>query len=129
MNPSDRKYTKEHEWIRPEGDSGNLIGITHYAQDHLGDVVYLDLPAVGANLVQFDKLGEVESVKAVSDLFSPISGEVVEINQDAVDHPELVNDDPYGKGWLLRVRASDPSEFDKLLTVEQYDALLKDTGG
>lgn len=129
MNPSDRKYTKEHEWIRPDGDSGNLIGITHYAQDHLGDVVYLDLPSAGTNLVQFDKLGEVESVKAVSDLFSPISGEVLEVNQDAVDHPELVNEDPYGKGWLLRVRASDPSEFDTLLTVEQYDSLLKDTGG
>lgn len=129
MNPSGRKYTKEHEWIRPDGDSGNLIGITHYAQDHLGDVVYLDLPSAGTNLVQFDKLGEVESVKAVSDLFSPISGEVLEVNQDAVDHPELVNEDPYGKGWLLRVRASDPSEFDTLLTVEQYDSLLKDTGG
>ena len=129
MNPSDRKYTKEHEWIRPDGDSGNLIGITHYAQDHLGDVVYLDLPSAGTNLVQFDKLGEVESVKAVSDLFSPISGGVLEVNQDAVDHPELVNEDPYGKGWLLRVRASDPSEFDTLLTVEQYDSLLKDTGG
>lgn len=129
MNPSDRKYTKEHEWIRPGGDSGNLIGITHYAQDHLGDVVYLDLPAAGTNLVQFDKLGEVESVKAVSDLFSPISGEVLEANQDAVEHPERVNEDPYGKGWLLRVRASDPSEFDGLLTVEQYDSLLKDTGG
>ena len=129
MNPSDRKYTKEHEWIRPDGDSGNLIGITHYAQDHLGDVVYLDLPSAGTNLVQFDKLGEVESVKAVSDLFSPISGGVLEVNQDAVDHPELVNEDPYGKGWLLRVWASDPSEFDTLLTVEQYDSLLKDTGG
>ena len=129
MNPSDRKYTKEHEWIRPDGDSDNLIGITDYAQEHLGDVVYLDLPKAGANIVQFDKMGEVESVKAVSDLFSPISGEVVEINQDAVDHPELVNEDPYGRGWLLRVRASDPGEFDKLLSVDQYDALLKDTGG
>ena len=128
MNPTDRKYSKEHEWIKPEGDSGSLVGVTHYAQDHLGDVVYLDLPPVGTGLVQFAKLGEVESVKAVSDVWSPISGEVLEVNQNVIDHPELVNEDPYGKGWLLRVRASDVRELDNLLTSEQYGAFLLETG-
>ncbi len=128
MNPTDRKYSKEHEWIKPEGDKGSLVGVTHYAQDHLGDVVYLDLPPVGTGLVQFAKLGEVESVKAVSDVWSPISGEVLEVNQNVIDHPELVNEDPYGKGWLLRVRASDVTELDNLLTAEQYEAFLLETG-
>ena len=129
MNPSDRKYTKEHEWIILEGDSGSLVGITHYAQEQLGDVVYLDLPSAGTQLVQLDKLGEVESVKAVSDLFSPISGEVLEVNQDAMDHPELVNEDPYDRGWLLRIQASDPKEFDSLLTAEEYDSLVNEATG
>lgn len=128
MNPTDRKYSKEHEWVRPEVESGVLVGVTHYAQDHLGDVVYLDLPPVGTGLVQFAKLGEVESVKAVSDIFSPISGEVLELNQDAIDHPELVNEDPYGKGWLLRVNASDVMELENLLNAEQYDAFLLEAG-
>ena len=128
MNPTDRKYSKEHEWVKLDGDSGGLVGVTHYAQDHLGDVVYLDIPPVGTDLVQFAKLGEVESVKAVSDVFSPISGEILEVNQDAIDHPELVNEDPYGKGWLLRVRASDIKELDNLLTSEQYEAFLLEAG-
>ena len=124
MNPTDRKYSKEHEWIKLEEGSRGLLGITHFAQEQLGDVVFLDLPGPGTQLQQSSKLGEVESVKAVSDIYSPVSGEVTEVNQDAVDHPELVNEDPYGRGWLLRVELQNPSELDSLLTAEQYDALL-----
>lgn len=124
MNPVDRKYSKEHEWIKVDQGAGGLVGITHYAQDQLGDVVYLDLPGVGTRLGQHGKLGEIESVKTVSDIFSPVSGEVVEINQEAVDRPELVNEDPYGNGWLLRVEINDPSEMDALLTAEQYETFL-----
>ncbi len=121
--PSELRYTKEHEWIRADGDIGT-IGITDYAQDQLGDIVYLDLPAVGATLAQNDKLGEIESVKAVSDLYAPVSGEVLEVNQEAVDEPEAVNDEPYGKGWLIKLRLSDASELDAMLTNEAYDELI-----
>ena len=121
--PADLRYSQEHEWVRVEGDTGT-IGITDYAQDQLGDIVYLDLPAVGAAVVQHERMGEIESVKAVSDLFSPMGGEVVEVNQAAVDAPELVNEEPYGRGWLLKVRLSDASELDKLLTAEAYDELI-----
>ncbi len=127
MNPTDRKYSREHEWIKVEEGSRGLVGITHFAQDQLGDVVYLDLPRVGTRLRQSAKLGEVESVKAVSDVYSPISGEVVEVNPDVIDHPEVVNEDPYGRGWLLRVEIQDLSELDNLLTAEQYEAYLRET--
>ena len=126
MNPTDRKYSKEHEWIKLEEGSRGLVGITHFAQDQLGDVVYLDLPPVGTRLEQSAKLGEVESVKAVSDIYSPVKAEVVEINQDVIDHPEVVNDDPYERGWLLRVEVQDVVELDGLLTAEQYDAFLSE---
>ena len=118
--PADLKYTKEHEWVRVEGDVG-VIGITDYAQDQLGDIVYLDLPAAGANVAQYAKMGEIESVKAVSDLYSPVSGEIVGVNQEAVDAPELVNSDAYGRGWLIKVRFSNPGEIDALLSAEAYD--------
>ena len=121
--PPDLRYSSEHEWVRVEGDAG-MIGVTDYAQDQLGDIVYLDLPAAGATLTQFGKMGEIESVKAVSDLYSPIGGEVVEVNQEAVDAPELVNNDAYGRGWLIRVRLSDPAELDKLLSADAYDELI-----
>jgi glycine cleavage system H protein len=121
--PADLRYTKEHEWVRVEGDRGS-VGVSDYAQDQLGDIVYLDLPAAGATLTQFGKMGEIESVKAVSDLYSPIGGEVVEVNQEAVDSPELVNNDAYGRGWLIKVRLSDTSELDKLLSAEAYDELI-----
>ena len=121
--PTELRYTKEHEWIRAEGDIGT-IGITDYAQDQLGDLVYLDLPAAGASLAQNDKLGEIESVKAVSDLYAPVSGEVLEVNQEAVDEPEAVNEEPYGKGWLIKVRLSNASELDAMLTNEAYDELI-----
>ena len=127
MNPNDRRYSKEHEWIKLESDSAGLMGITHFAQDSLGDVVYLDLPVAGTHLEQAAKLGEVESVKAVSDLYSPVTGVVVEANQDAIDHPEIVNEDPYDRGWLLRVEIQNSSELDSLLSAEQYDAFLRES--
>ena len=103
MNPSDRKYSKEHEWAKVEAQGLIVIGITHYAQDQLGDVVFLDLPSTGAKVEQYKKLGEIESVKAVSDIFAPIGGQVVEVNQAVVDHPEVVNEDPFDGGWLVKV--------------------------
>ncbi len=121
--PPDLRYTKEHEWVSLEGDTGS-VGITDFAQDQLGDIVYLDLPAAGAPLTQFGKLGEIESVKAVSDLFSPVSGEVAEVNQEAIDSPELVNQEPYGRGWLIKVRLSDPGEIEGLLLAEAYSAFV-----
>ena len=124
--PADLRYSKEHEWVRAEGDTAT-VGITDYAQDQLGDIVYLDLPAARANVTQLEKLGEIESVKAVSDLYSPVSGEVVEVNQEAVDSPELVNNDAYGRGWLIKVRMSDSSELDKLLTAQAYEELVMRT--
>jgi glycine cleavage system H protein len=121
--PTDRRYTKEHEWVRLENGLGT-VGITDYAQDQLGDIVYLDLPSPGTQVKQLDKLGEIESVKAVSDLYSPVSGEVVEVNQEVNDRPELVNRSPYEEGWLVRVRLADLAEVDNLLTAEQYDELI-----
>jgi glycine cleavage system H protein len=120
-SPDDRKYSKEHEWLLAEGDTAT-IGITDYAQDQLGDIVYVDLPEAGATVTQFEKMGEIESVKAVSDLYTPASGEVVEVNQLAIEKPELVNSDPYGQGWLIRIRLSDPSEIGKLMSAADYDA-------
>jgi glycine cleavage system H protein len=122
-SPTDRRYTEEHEWVRVEDDLGT-VGITDYAQDQLGDIVYLDLPSPGTRVKQLDKLGEIESVKAASDLYSPVGGEVVEVNQEIIDKPELVNQSPYDEGWLVRLRLADPAEVDKLLTAEQYDELI-----
>jgi len=121
--PTDRRYTKEHEWLRVD-DGVGTVGVTDYAQDQLGDIVYLDLPAPGTPVKQFEKLGEIESVKAVSDLYSPVSGEVVDVNEAVADHPELVNQSPYEDGWLVRVRLADLAELEALLTAEQYDALI-----
>lgn len=125
MNPTDRKYSKEHEWVKLEAGGLALVGLTHYAQEQLGDVVYLDLPKPGTRVQQFKKLGEVESVKAVSEIFSPVSGEVVETNAALQKQPELVNQDPYGEGWLLRVRLADPKELDALMTASEYEALVQ----
>ena len=122
-SPADRRYTKEHEWVRVQDDLGT-VGITDYAQDQLGDVVYVDLPPPGTQVKQLNKLGEIESVKAVSDLYSPVSGEVVAVNQEVIDRPELVNQSPYEEGWLVRVRLADPAELDNLLTAKQYDELI-----
>ena len=121
--PQELRYSKEHEWVRLEGDTA-LIGITDYAQEELGDVVYLNLPKVGSRLTHSVKMGEVESVKAVSDLFSPVSGQVSAVNQAALDSPELVNKDPYGEGWLVRATAVDPAELGSLLTAAAYESFL-----
>jgi len=122
-SPDDRNYSKEHEWLKIDGDAAT-IGITDYAQQQLGDVVYVDLPEPGATIAQFEKMGEIESVKAVSDLFTPASGEVLEVNQAVVEEPEVVNSDPHGAGWLLRVRLTDASEAGKLLSAAEYDAFV-----
>ena len=126
MISDDCKYTQEHEWVKVEGiESGEaLIGITDYAQDQLGDIVYLELPQLGAVVKQLDKMGEVESVKAVSDLFSPISGNVIESNTALNDHPELVNEDPFGKGWLIRVTMSIANELDGLMSASGYQSYI-----
>lgn len=106
-----------------EGDIGT-VGITDYAQDQLGDVVFVDLPAPGSHVAYLEKFGEIESVKAVSELFSPVTGEVVEVNAALTDNPQLVNESPYEDGWMLRVRLEDPSEVDRLLSAEEYEAFL-----
>ena len=124
-SPDDRRYSKEHEWLKIDADVA-IIGITDYAQDQLGDVVYVDLPPAGTQIKQFEKMGEIESVKAVSDLYSPASGEVVELNQRVVEHPELVNSDAHGDGWLLRVRLADEKELDALMSASDYDAFIAD---
>ncbi len=123
-HPSELRYTIEHEWVRVEDDGTATIGVTFFAQDQLGDVVYIVLPAVGTTLQAGARMGEIESVKSVSDLYVPVSGEVLETNQDVIEHPERVNEDPHGAGWMVRVRMSDPSEVDRLLTNEQYDSAI-----
>jgi len=122
-SPPELKYTKEHEWVKVE-DGVGTVGVTDYAQDQLGDIVYVDLPAVGAQVTRLEKFGEIESVKAVSELFSPVSGEVAEANAALADKPQLVNESPYGEGWMIRVRLSDPGELDGLMTAAQYDEYL-----
>jgi glycine cleavage system H protein len=118
-NPSDRRYTTEHEWIKPDGEL-YVIGITAFAQDQLGDIVYVELPKVGDQVESGKAFGVIESVKTASDLYAPVSGEVVEVNSDLVDQPQSVNDDPYEAGWIIKIRAADPAEVDQLLTAEQY---------
>ncbi len=117
--PDDLKYHPEHDWARIEGDEATL-GITWFAQDALGELVHYEPPALGAAVAKDESYGEVESVKAVSDLVSPLSGEVLDVNQKAVDEPETVNEDPYGEGWLIRIRMSDPSEADSLMDAAAY---------
>jgi glycine cleavage system H protein len=119
--PDDLSYSKEHEWVRQDG-SRATIGITSFAADELGDIVFVELPEVGATLSQFATFGVVESVKAVSDLYAPVSGEVVEVNEALRDAPELLNSDPFGEGWIARVEISDRSELDALLDADGYAA-------
>jgi glycine cleavage system H protein len=121
--PSDLHYTKDHEWIRVDGEEA-VIGITAYAAEQLGDIVFVELPKVGASLDQFATFGVVESVKAVSDLFAPVGGEVTATNDALTASPELVNSDPYGEGWMLRVKLADPAQADDLLGADAYDALI-----
>lgn len=124
MYPKDRKYSKEHEWVLLEDDGRALVGITEYAQEQLGDVVFVELPDVGTRVGQFDKMGEVESVKAVSDIYCPVCGEVDQTNDELLDHPELVNDDPYDKGWMIRLAGVNENDVDGLLTAEEYETYL-----
>jgi glycine cleavage system H protein len=124
--PDDQKYSRDHEWVRVDESGIATVGITDFAQDQLGDIVYLGLPEVGVQVRQAEKCGEVESVKSVSELYSPVSGEVVEINELAVDSPELVNQSAYGDGWLWQVRLDNPAELENLLSAEEYRELIKD---
>jgi glycine cleavage system H protein len=128
MYPADLKYTKEHEWIRMEGDKGR-VGITHHAQNALGDVVFVELPKVGRTLKQMETFGAVESVKAVSDLYCPVSGSVVEANTALEKQPELVNKDCYGAGWMIMVKVANPKELGKLMDAKAYEAYLAAEGG
>ncbi len=123
-SPEDNRYAKSHEYVHLEGDVAT-IGITDYAQKELGDVVFVELPQVGSQLDAVDELGSIESVKAVSELFSPVSGEVVEVNEALADNPALINSDPYGDGWMVRIRVSDPTEIDELMTAEEYDEYIE----
>ena len=123
--PEELKYHREHDWARVEGDTATL-GVTWYAQDALGELVHYEPPDVGSSLARDESYGEVESVKAVSDLIAPLSGEVVEVNQAVVEAPETVNSDPYGQGWLVKIKLSDPGEVDDLLDVQAYKKLLED---
>jgi len=121
--PDDLRYHSEHDWARVDGDEATL-GITWFAQDSLGELVHFEPPEAGGSVAKDQSYGEVESVKAVSDLISPLSGDVVEVNQKVVDEPETVNDDPYGEGWLIRIRLSEPAEVDALLDAATYQAQL-----
>jgi glycine cleavage system H protein len=123
--PDELRYHPEHDWARVDGDEA-VLGITWYAQDSLGELVHYEAPQVGATIAKDGTYGEVESVKAVSDVVAPLSGEVVAVNDRVVDAPETVNEDPYGEGWLIRIRLSDPSEVDSLLDVEGYRKLVTD---
>lgn len=122
--PEELRYTKEHEWARVEGDRAR-VGITAFAQEQLGDVVFVELPKVGATIASMKTFGVVESVKAVSDLFAPLTGEVVEVNAELAKKPELVNSDPYGQGWMLVIKLAKPAEVGELMTAEAYRRFLE----
>jgi glycine cleavage system H protein len=126
--PADLKYTKEHEWAKRDGPRVR-VGITAFAQEQLGDVVFIEVPKVGTKVTAHKPFGVVESVKAVSDLFAPVSGEVVEVNAELSNAPETINKDPYGKGWMILVAPSNPAEWDALLTAAQYEEFLAQGGG
>jgi glycine cleavage system H protein len=121
--PADLKYDKEHEWVRVDGGAAH-VGITEFAQDQLGEVVYVDLPSVGDELVAGETFGEIESVKSVSELFAPVSGLVTEVNEDLGGSPETINSDPYGAGWMVKVSLSDASQLDDLMSAEDYESFV-----
>jgi glycine cleavage system H protein len=122
--PDDVRYTKDHEWVKPRGDHF-IVGITDYAQDQLGDIVFVEMPEVGATLDREAEFGTIESVKAVSEIYMPIGGEVVAVNQGLDDSPDLLNQDPYGKGWIVEIKADDPAEMDDLMDKNAYLEMLK----
>jgi glycine cleavage system H protein len=123
MYPKELKYSKEHEWVKADGDKVR-VGVTHYAQNALGDVVFVELPEEGTSFAIGGAFGVIESVKAVSDVYSPVSGEVAAINEKLLDSPELINEDPYGEGWMIEIKLSNPDELENLLTAEEYEAFL-----
>jgi len=123
VNPKNLKYHREHDWARVEGDTA-VFGLTSFAQESLGDIVYIELPEIGTEITAGATYAEVESVKAVSDVYAPLSGSVVEVNDEVVDAPELINESPFENGWLIKVQLSDPAEQDDLMTAEEYDQLL-----
>ena len=123
MNPADLRYDREHEWVRVEGAAA-VIGISDFAQDQLGEVVYVDLPSAGDELVAGDTFGEIESVKSVSELFAPVSGTVLEVNDDLDAAPESINSDPYGAGWMVKIALADPSQLDALMSAGDYDSFV-----
>jgi glycine cleavage system H protein len=125
--PADLRYSRSHEWVRVDGNLAS-IGITDYAQAELGDIVYCDLPEIGRTIHQDEVFGSIESVKAVSDLSSPLTGEVTEINEEVIDTPETINEEPYAAGWLMIVSMEDPQEVDSLLTADQYEEFVKSQG-
>ena len=127
MNPKDYRYTKDHEWISVAGDIGS-IGITKYAQEQLGDIVSVEFPKVGFEFSAGDSLALIDSMKTTSDLYAPVSGEITEVNSELEDRPELMNEDPYGEGWILKLRIKDRSELEGLLDVDSYETLLKEEG-
>ena len=122
--PSDRRYSKEHEWALVQDDGTILVGITEFAQDELGDVVFVELPSAGSSVAQHAQMGEIESVKAVSELFSPVSGEILETNSQVETQPDLVNTSPYNDGWLVKIKPSDTTEMESLLDPDQYGKLI-----
>jgi len=122
-NPIDRKYTKDHEWIKIDGETV-ILGITNFAQDQLTDVVFVELPEVGKQIEQNGNLCVVESVKSVSDIFSPISGEIVEVNKELVNSPALINNDPFEDGWIVKLKVKDEKDLEQLMTAEEYDKFL-----
>jgi glycine cleavage system H protein len=124
MEPSDLRYHEEHEWIRIDGKQATM-GISNFAQDALGDIVFIDMPKVGSTVAAGQQIGEVESTKTTSSIYTPVSGKIAKINTELKDHPEVVNADPYGKGWIAVIELSDPGQVNSLMTAEQYEAFLK----
>ena len=122
--PSELKYTKDHEWVRIESDDQIVVGITDFAQSELGDIVYVEVETVDESLDAEEVFGTVEAVKTVSDLFLPVSGEIIEFNESLEDAPEMVNSDPYGEGWMIKIKCSDPSELDGLMSADDYKELI-----
>lgn len=122
--PADLKYTREHEWIKDNGDGTVTVGITDFAQGELGDIVFVELEPEGTEFSQDDTFGTVEAVKTVSDLYAPVDGEITEVNEELEDEPELVNDDPYGKGWMVKIKLSDTDQLEDLLTSEEYEEVI-----
>jgi len=125
-NPADRKYTKEHEWAKDNSDGTITMGITDHAQELLTDIVYVELPAVGKKVKQMEQLAVVESVKSVSDIYSPVSGEVIEVNKALEPHPELVNQDAFGEGWIAKLKLDDPAELNNLMDAVGYEEMIKE---